>query len=156
MQLLINFIKNNLLLSVFILIGIILTIVLVASEAFNRELILSSTSFSDGSTVITTDTNTPIVFFFPEEINAKTVRISISPKTNFNFSTQKNQTGAALTIVPNPWWDFDKRYTITIDKNLTSVGWAKLKKDIVFSFSLKFPPEDQLPPQPGPPPGLSE
>ena len=155
MYFLIDLIRRNLLIFVFLLIGTILTIILMISGTFNKELVLQKTSPQQGQTETIYNTD-PVVFYFSESIDQKTIQISISPPIKFNFKTETNQEGGTISINPIPWWNFDTNYTIVVSKNLKGTTGSRLKQDFTFTFSLTFPKTENLPAQPGPPPGYPD
>lgn len=149
---LIDIIKKNIVIFSFVLIGIILTIILMLGGAFNRELIFSRTSLPSGQTEIL-DNTTPIVFYFSEELDPKTIVVKISPETKFLIKTGVESEQGTLSVYPLPWWKYKTPYTITVDKKLLEKQGGRLKSDISFSFSLIFPNNNPtLFQQPGPGP----
>lgn len=152
MVFLIDLIKRNLIIFSFLLIGIILTIALMLGGALNKELGFSKTSLSSGQTEML-DQAIPVVFYFSEEIDPKTIDIKISPSVKFISKTGFENSLGTLSVNPLPWWEYKTSYTITIDKKLTGKQGGRLKNDISFSFSLVFPNNNPtLFQQPGPGP----
>jgi hypothetical protein len=153
---LINLIKKNLLLSVFVFIAVVLTIVLFFSDVFKKELLLTRTSPASQGVVVSLDSRTPILFYFSEPIDKTSIKVSIYPKTGFITQTVNTEKEGYIEVLPDPWWDFNKNYTITIDKSLRSANKSFLKEPIVFSFSLTPPTElnSDQPIGPEPPPHL--
>lgn len=119
---------------------------------FNKELVFSKTSLSSGETEIL-DNATPVVFYFSEEIDPKTIDIKISPSVKFISKAEIENGQGTLSVSPLPWWEYKTPYTITIDKKLMGKQGGRLKNDISFSFSLVFPNNNPtLFQQPGPGP----
>lgn len=149
---LIDLIKRNLIIFSFLLIGIVLTIILMLGGAFNKELVFSKTSLSSGQTEML-DQAIPLVFYFSEEVDPKTIDIKISPSVNFISKTGLENGQGTLSINPLPWWEYKTFYTITVDKKLTGKQGGRLKNGVSFSFSLAFPNNNPtLFQQPGPGP----
>jgi hypothetical protein len=149
----ISIIKNNLLVFLFITVGIILTIILMFSGALQKELLLVRTNTPQGIKETIYQSN-PVVFYFSKEIDPKTIKIKTFPEIKIITKTSLQDGLGSITISPVPWWRYDTDYTITIDRSLSGKGGEKLKNDISFSFTLVFPKsEKDIPEQPGPPPG---
>lgn len=154
MLFIINLIKRNPVISLFVLIGIILTIVLMATTVFKKELVLTKTSPFAGSKIETVYQTDPVVLYFSEPLDEETVRINVFPETKFNFKVDSSGSEGSISINPIPWWNYDTNYTVTVDKSLRSSSGAALKDNVIFSFSLVFPKtQENIPDQPGPPPG---
>ncbi len=145
---LINIIKKNLFLSIFLGIAILLTIFLFFFEAFKKELILTNTIPLSGQTVYDIDNRSPIICSFSEAVDEKTIKITSSPSLEFKFEVDNSS--FQIKIFPIPAWEYNENYKITIDKNLSSLTGARLKKDLIFNFLIKFPPLEELPPPVGP------
>jgi hypothetical protein len=151
MSLIIDVIKKNLLISILVVIGTVLTVALMLGGTFTSELSVKSVSPQQGQTETLYQTD-PEIITFSEPIDSKTAKISISPNIKFAIKTDTTPDGGGrLIIFPIPWWNYDTPYLITVNKSLTGTGGTKLKNDFIFSFSLIFPKTEDLPAQPGPP-----
>lgn len=140
----INLIKKNPLLFIFIFIALVLTVILMLQNALNKELALTSIS-PNTQTVSTSNSREPFYFCFAEKPDKKTIDIMVNPQTKVFFEVQNEGNSYCIKIAPNPWWRYNFQYTITIDKKLTSVTGAKLKEDIIHSFQIIPPPPENYP-----------
>lgn len=142
-------IKKNLLLSIFIFVAIFLTILLFFSEIFKKELILTRT-FPPAGKIVEMSSTFPLFFYFPENIDQKSIKITVVPETKTTFNIEQvSQDEFFIEVFPDPWWKFNQNYVLTIDRELRSVGGAKLINNISYKFTVVPPPVEQMPPQTG-------
>lgn len=140
MKFLIDLIKNNKILSFFLFVAILLTIILFFTENHNK-IEVTTTSISPGSTISTINPNTEIIFYFSGKIDKKNLVVKITPEEDYSFNIVDSPE-PSLLIKPKGWWKYDALYQVTISHPL-------LQKPFAFNFSFKFPPQEELPPQVG-------
>lgn len=140
-QFIIEIIKKNLILSIFVAVAILLTILLFFIEPVFQKNALLRTSFPSGTTLSTINPTNEIVFFFSNQINEKSLDIKIIPEEAI-VSHVASEGEPSITIKPRGWWKYNSPYTIAISS-------PDFKNDVTFSFSVTFPKQEELPPQTG-------
>jgi hypothetical protein len=139
MSALISLIRKNSVLFAFLLIATILTIVLMLSGSLNREIKILKTVPEPGITYSGVPYGS-IRIYFSEEIEKKSVKVAISPQTDIVTEIVNNKPNFFLKIYPKTYWEMNREYILTVNKSLSSVSGAKLRNDLNYDFSYRFPP----------------
>jgi hypothetical protein len=150
MFLFINIVKKNLLLSLFVFVAIVITIVLVVSGSIKKELLLVKTVPPSNTPLLTLDSHVPIFFYFSDKIDKKTVDVSVSPNIKIITDVQSDGENNVLKIIPSSAWEYNTQYSLTIKESLSSQDGKKLTGDVVFLFLIDFPKAEDMPPLVGP------